>query len=71
MYLNDKNLTTRTRHTGTYLLWRSSKFIFPGMCASDDNVTTLEHLSGEPDLMKNVIYSVDGLLEIANGSFKK
>lgn len=28
------------------------------MCASDDNVTTLEHLSGEPDLMKNVIYSV-------------
>ena len=41
------------------------------MCASDDNVTTLEHLSGEPDLMKNVIYSVDGLQEIANGYFKK
>ena len=37
----------------TYLLWRSSKFIVPGVCASEDNVMILECLSGDPDLLKN------------------
>ena len=39
-----------------YLLCRSSKLMVPGTCASEDSVTILENLPGEPDLAKSTYY---------------